>query len=151
MKELSFVVLLLAALFSGKAFAQTDITKPESSALKVTMSDVMVSSVTLKEGVNTVPLPDGRGRITLIKRGDTFSNVVYTDAAGKAIRLAPNNGTGNAPKPECKYPIPDACFGIPNNQNIGMCMCRPTDGASGAYTISLLLPAVQKVREAANR
>ena len=86
------------------------------------------------------------------KTGDRFSNVVYTDAAGKQFRLAPvRPGTAGAPQPSCKYPLPDACFATAD-KNIGMCLCKPTDKTSaggGEYTISLLLPAINKVRDAA--
>jgi hypothetical protein len=117
------------------------------------MSDVLISSVKMSDGKNTVRVPDGKGSIQLVKRGTRFSDVVYTDAAGKTTRLSPvQPGTGGAPKPACKFPIPDACFGIPNNQSVGMCICKPTDLSSGEeYTISLLLPAIQKVRDASAR
>jgi hypothetical protein len=103
-------------------------------------------------GAHTVQVPGGKGAISFNKRGDKFVNVVYTDAAGKKFRLVPAKpGTGGAPQPSCKFPIPDACFGTAD-KNIGMCMCKPTDLTSnggGEYTITLLLPAIQKVREAA--
>jgi hypothetical protein len=99
----------------------------------------------------TIIIPDGRGTIKMVKKGDTFSDVVYTDAAGKTTRLiAANSSTGNLPKPACKYPLPDACFGSAD-KSIGMCICRPTNiaGTSNPYTVSLILPAVQSAREAA--
>jgi len=125
----------------------------QASAQGYKLEDVFVSSVKLKEGVNTVQLPNGRGTIRLVKRGETFSNVMFQDAAGKIERLNPNDGsTDGAPTPACKCPIPDACFGTAN-KNIGMCMCKPCDLSAGeeTYSIGLLLPAVQKVREAAAR
>lgn len=127
--------------------------KPQTgTALVVTMEDVLISSVKPKEGSNTVPVPNGRGTIRFVKRGDKISDVVFTDAAGKATRLNPvQPGTNGAPQPSCKFPIPDACFGTAD-KNIGMCMCKPTNLSSGneEVNIGLLLPAVQKVREAAN-
>jgi hypothetical protein len=112
----------------------------------------MISSVVLKDGANTVDVP-GRGTLKFTKRGDKFSNVVFTDVAGKTIRMAPSNGsTGAAPKLPCKYKLPDACFG--SGSQGAMCICRPTDIASGPndpYSIGLLLPAVQAAREAARR
>ncbi|AXY78449.1 hypothetical protein D3H65_32650 [Paraflavitalea soli] len=133
---------MLVLATTGSLFAQS-----------VTMSDVMISSVKIKDGKNTIQVPDGKGTIQLVKRGDKFTDVVYTDAAGKESRLSPvRPGTNGAPKPPCKFPIPDACFSIPNNQSVGMCICRPTDLSSGEdYSVSLLLPAVQKVRDAATR
>lgn len=107
--------------------------------------------VKLSDGKNTVRIPEDGGTLQFVKRGDKFSDVVYTDAAGKSSRLSPARpGTGAAPTPACKWPIPDACYSIPNNQSIGMCICKPTDVKnSGEFTIGLLLPAVQKVRDAA--
>ena len=109
---------------------------------------------TRADGAQSVPVPGGKGTVKFDKRGDKFTNVVFIDANGKTHRLQPMQpGTNGAPDPGCKYPIPDACFGTAN-KNIGMCMCKPTDLTSnggGEYSISLLLPAVQKIRQAAAR
>jgi hypothetical protein len=126
--------------------------EPVGTAMQVTMKDIMISSVKPKEGNNTVQVPDGMGTIKFVKRGEKISDVIFTDAAGKTTRLVPvQPGTNGAPKPSCKFPIPDACFGTAD-KNIGMCMCKPTNISNGndEVTIGLLLPAVQKVREAAN-
>lgn len=115
--------------------------------------DVLIPHVKVFDGNNIVQVPDGKGTLKFTKRGDTFSDVIYIDAAGKESRLSPvKAGTGGAPKPNCKWPIPDACYSIPNNQTIGMCICKPTELSNGKeYSISLLLPAVQAAREAARR
>lgn len=138
MKKVSLILSLFLFVATSSLYAQ---------AYK--LHNVMVSSLKLSDGKNTVRLPDGNGSLELVKRGDRFSDVVFTDAAGKTTRLAPiPAGTGQLPKPACKFPIPDACFGIPNANEIGMCICRPTDLTTGEdYSISLLLPAVQKVRD----
>jgi hypothetical protein len=142
MKKVSFVFAVFLFITAGKLYSQN-----------VTMTDVMISSVKITDGKNTIRVPNDKGTIQLVKRGDKFSDVVYTDAAGKATRLASAPaGTNGLPKPACKFPLPDACFGIPNSSQIGMCICRPTDITSGEeYSISLLLPAVQAAREAARR
>jgi len=106
-------------------------------------------------GNQTVDVPGGRGKIQFYKNGDKFSNVVFLDSLGKSHRLSPvKPSTGGAPSPTCKYPLPDACFSTAD-KNIGLCICKPTDlsagGGDGSYMIGLLLPAVQKVRMAAQR
>lgn len=143
MKKVSIVLSMLLLTAGSVAVAQTG----------YTMTDVLVSSVKLNDGKNTVRLADNKGIVAFTKRGDQFFDVVFTDASGKPTRLVQKpSGTGNLPKPTCQYPLPDACFGIPNSSEIGMCICKPTDLSSGEdYNISLLLPAVQKVREAAAR
>jgi hypothetical protein len=154
MKKVISIVALFVLAFVVNVSAQTTKTTPEESpSLKYKLKDVMISSVKVNDGANTVPVPDNMGTIKFTKRGGSITNVIYTDAAGKSVRLQPNNGTANgAPKPGCKYPLPDACFGTAD-KNVGMCMCKPTDLSNGdeTYTIGLLLPAVQKVREAAAR
>jgi hypothetical protein len=124
---------------------------PTGTAMKITLEDVLISSVKPKEGQNTIPVPNGRGTIKFVKRDGKISDVVFTDAAGKSTKLNPvQPGTNGAPQPSCKFPIPDACFGTAD-KNIGMCMCKPTNLSNGneEVNIGLLLPAVQKVREAA--
>lgn len=136
MKKVS-VILSMFVLAATASFAQG----------KVVTQDFHFK---MNDGPNTLRVPNNGGTIQLVKRGDKFTDVVYTDAAGTSSRLSPTRpGTNGAPAPACKYPIPDACYSIPNNQNIGMCICKPTDVKSNDdYTVTLLLPAVQKVREA---
>jgi hypothetical protein len=131
-------VLLTLTLFMFAVVAQVTAQTMEHISFAARMAD----------GPNTLYVPDGRGTITLVKSGNTFSNVVYTDVAGAAYRFVPNGGTGAALPPDCPYPIPDACYSIPNYKNIGMCICGPKDLSAGVaiYNIGLLLPAVQKVR-----
>jgi hypothetical protein len=103
-------------------------------------------------GAQTVQVPNGKGTLKFDKSGNKFTNVIFIDAAGKTHRMVPAQpGTNGAPQPSCKYPLPDACFGTAD-KNIGMCMCKPTDlNSNSPYTVTMLLPAVQKVREAAAR
>lgn len=142
-KVIVVLTLIVVALIGNNASAQG-----------YELENVLISSVRMKEGANTVQIPNGRGTIRFVKRGQSFSNVIFQDAAGKIERLNPNDGsTESAPTPVCKCPLPDACFGTAN-KNIGLCMCKACDltiGEPDSWSIGLLLPAVQKVREAAAR
>jgi hypothetical protein len=102
-------------------------------------------------GAIIVQVPNGKGILKFTKTGDRFSNVIFTDASGKVQNLQPARpGVNGAPQPACKYPLPDACFATAD-KNIGLCMCKPTDLSAhpDGYIITLILPAVQKIREAA--
>ncbi len=155
MKKVISIVTLFVVAFAFNVSAQGTKTTPEGSPryMKVELENVMISSLKINEGTNTVPVPGNRGTLKFTKRGITISTVTFTDAAGKTVRLQQNSGAANgAPSPSCKCPIPDACFGTAD-KNVGMCICKPCDLSNGqeTYTIGLLLPAVQKVREAAAR
>lgn len=142
MKKVALIFAVVLVAFTGKLSAQ-----------RIVLEDVLISSVKIKEGTNTFPAPNNKGTVKFVKRGDTFTDVFYIDAAGKSTRLEPTRGGANgAPKPECKTTLPDACYGSAN-KNIGLCICKPGNLSNGTetYNIGLLLPAVQKVREAAAR
>ena len=137
MKKVIAIITVCLFAVAGNVSAQSQ------SAGKVVFQDFHFTS-NLTEGQNTIVVPDGKGTVKFTKRGSTFSNVIYTDAAGKSTRLQPGTGAANgAPAPSCKCPVPDACFGT-ENKSIGMCICKPCDVSSGngPYTIGLLLPAV---------
>jgi len=142
-KVIVVLTLIVVALIGNNASAQG-----------YELENVLISSLKMKEGANTVQIPNGRGTIRFVKRGQSFSNVIFQDVAGKIERLNPNDGTTEgAPTPVCKCPLPDACFATAN-KNIGLCMCKACDltiGEPDSWSIGLLLPAVQKVREAAAR
>ncbi len=154
-KVISIVTLFVVAFaFSVSAQGTKATTNPGGSTpLKYELKDVMISSVKVAEGRNTVPVPSSGGVVQFTKLAKNFTNVTYTDAAGKTVKLQPTSGaTNGGTKPTCKCPIPDACFGTAN-KNVFMCICKPCDISNGeeTYSIGLLLPAVQKVREAASR
>lgn len=98
--------------------------------------------ITVKEGMNIVTIPEGRGVFKFMKRGDSYSSVTYRDPSGSVSTLAATNGgTNGAPTPGCNSPLPDACFGIAD-KNIGMCICKSTDLAGNtAYTVVVSLPS----------
>jgi hypothetical protein len=149
MKKVITVLTMSLFAFTTSASAQTSTTdesRSESISVRVKKT----------EGTNTVRLPNGRGTIKFVARGDKFLDVVYVDAAGGTTRLTPGAaGTAGAPKQDCPYPIPDACFGTAN-KNIGLCMCRPTNlsaaegGDPTAILIDVLLPP-KKITAAAQR
>lgn len=140
MKKVVVIFAVVLVAFTGKLSAQT-----------VIMEDVLISSIKIKEGANTFPTSNNKGTVKFVKRGDIFTDVFYVDATGKSIKLEPTRGGANgAPKPQCKTTLPDVCFGNVS-KNIGICICKPDNLSNGTetYNIGLLLPAVQKVREAA--
>ncbi len=163
MKKVIVIASLFVAAFSTHANAQARVkvfdgaTGAEIRTGADRPSESLSLNFTKVEGRNTVKLGNGKGTVRFDARGDKFTNVEFIDASGKTTRLIPNaGGTAGAPKQDCKYPIPDACFGTAD-KSIGLCMCRPTNLSAGgggndpnAILIGLLLPAVQKVRDAAH-
>jgi hypothetical protein len=127
MKKVTFILMLLSATVVSNLSAQTRSATTELSALRLT------------DGKNTVRIPDGSGSFQFVKRGDTFSDVVFIGTNGSNVRLIalPGSTGGKLPTP-CKYPIPDACFGIPNSSEVAMCMCKPGDKSSGEYTVTFV-------------
>ena len=145
MKKSILILSLVLFAITSNLFAQ-------QGAGKASFQDFHFNA-RLVDGLNTVQIPNGNGSVKFVKRGETFSNVIFQDAAGKIERLSPSDGSvEGAPTIPCKCAIPDACFGTAN-KNIGMCICKPCDLSNGQneWNIGLLLPAVQKVRAAAAR
>src|SRR5687768_1987277 len=135
---LFFSLLLLAVAGSVNAQNRAGSSKPQG---KVTLQDFHFVN-----GSNTIQLAGGATVTCRKTGGDAFSDVVYKDATGKTFKMVPTTaGTGGAPQPSCKYPLPDACFATAD-KNIGLCICKPTDktsGGGGAYSVAILLPARQ--------
>ncbi len=156
MKKIFLVCTVCMFVLAGNVFAQPTISEIviTKNSGKKPKGEMQIESfswgATNASGAQTVQVPNGKGMLKFEKSGNKFTNVIFIDAAGKTHRMVPAQpGTNGAPQPSCKYPLPDACFATAD-KNIGMCMCKPTDlNSNSPYTVTLLLPAVQKVREAA--
>lgn len=149
MKKLIVVVTVCVFAVTGKVSAQGSLATLHSNP----STSILLPSVKLKEGDNTVPVRRN-GRLSIALRLGVVTKVEFIDSLGVRTLLNPTRGTANgAPKPECKTKLPDVCFSSPD-KNIGLCICKPGDLSNGeeqTYLIGMLLPAVQKVREAAAR
>lgn len=144
MKKVQVTIALVFALVVG-VFAN-------ASAQTYKLENVLVTSYRVAEGSNSVPLPNGHGTLRFMMRGGKIANVMHQDAAGKITRLAdtdPGTGHNPNPNPECKWE--ERC--VYNQENgTAVCFCTPDVIKSNEPVgIALLLPAVQKVREAASR
>ena len=112
----------------------TDTRAPVSSLTE----QVFLTGLAMQEGTNTISLKGGKGTLTLLKKGDMFSNVIYTDATGKTSRLLPKQGL----KPLCAYPIPESGFGTEQTALLFVCWTSPAAGPAGPYNITVVLPGV---------
>ena len=136
MKKLTaiFAILILATTIKVSAQGTGKVSVHDISITKVTkigQGDVILSGANLKEGTNRMTVKELTGTLVFVKKGNSFSDVIFTDNAGKSTRLTPTRGgTNGAPKPECKTKLPDACFSSPD-KNIGMCICKPGDITNG--------------------
>lgn len=147
MKKVIAVFAVIACVFTmNQAKAQ--------GAGKVIFQDIhFVAKVV--EGSNTVPIPNGLGTLRFVLRGGQIGNVTHQDATGKITRLSdtePGSTENNpTPNPECKWE--EHCV-YNKEQGTAVCFCTPDVIKSNEPTpvgIGMLLPAVQKVREAAAR
>ena len=141
MKKLIATCIFFTLILAGKVSAQRTVVQ-NGSQLEI------LDAASLKEGQNSMLIKEGKGTLQFTKSGDRFTNVSFKDSAGVVIQLTPAAaGTQGAPKPACKYPLPDACFGTAD-KNIGLCICKPSD-ISGGYIISFIrtLPGRKKVQD----
>ncbi|HEX2631066.1 MAG TPA: hypothetical protein VHM26_18760 [Chitinophagaceae bacterium] len=104
---------------------------------KYILEDVIISSITVKEGQNSVLTKHGKGTLQFSKTGDRFSNIVFKDSLGKSHALSsiPANTPG-APKPECRSSTLNACFASADKL-FGVCICKP-DGKTDEYIMTFM-------------
>jgi len=95
---------------------------------------IIITNIFMQEGTNTIPVKANKSTITLLKKGDFFSNVIFTDYAGNTFRLMPKH-CGNS---ICTIPLSAVCFG--NNQTTVINICRQPNeaGKPDAFTITIL-------------
>jgi hypothetical protein len=129
-----FAVLILATTIKVSAQALV-------ARLTTTGNQLIYSVQGIKEGLNTITLPDGKGTVTFVKSGNSYRGVTYIGTL--SVKLEPTaGGTNGAPKPECKTKLPDACFSS-SDKSIGLCICKPATISSDGndiYTVRLKMP-----------
>jgi len=144
----------LTAVFAVVLFAiTTKVSAQQFVARLTTRGNQPIYSVQgLKEGLNTITLPDGKGTVTFTKSGNTYRGVTYVNSGTLNVNLEPTRGgTNGAPEPECKSKLPDACFASAD-KNIGMCICKQdklSTGEAPTYTLTFTNLGIFKVRDGA--
>ncbi|MEO6540003.1 MAG: hypothetical protein ABIN74_03385 [Ferruginibacter sp.] len=127
-----FIVAFIALVVTGHVFAQT-------GGVTIAVADLNFKAGKMKEGVNTLTKV-GQGTLTFVKKGETFSEVMFKDAAGVFTRLITTPpGTGGAPNPGNKTKSPDTCFGTAN-KSVGMCVTK----SGNVYTVTFMTSGVQQ-------
>lgn len=125
MKKMLVATLLFAITAGAKA------------QYRYILEDVIISSITVKEGQNSVLTKHGKGTLTFTKTGDRFSNIIFKDSLGKShvLNAIPANTPG-APKPECRSSSLNACFASADKY-FGVCVCKP-DGKTDEYVMTFM-------------
>jgi hypothetical protein len=142
MKKVIATCALFILVMAGKTFAQGVWKTTNGGATWSTVNDTKNDNVDFKltQGENSVKVPRGTVKFFIDGAG-MVTKVLYQDLLGRSTQLSPVKGTNGAPKPACKNPLPDACFGTAD-KNIGICICKPND-ISGKHTISFYYVAKQ--------
>jgi len=130
MKKIIVAFSLFVFAITGNSFAQ-------NGGVYVAAGDLNFNAGKIKEGVNTLTKA-GQGTLQFVKKGNSFSEVIFKDETGTTTRLIPTPaGTGGAPNLESKTKSTDACFGTAN-KSFGMCATR----SGNIYTVTFMRAGV---------
>jgi len=126
MKKIILVFTLFVFAIAGNSFAQT-------GGVHVAGGDINFTAGKMKEGVNSITKA-GQGTLQFVKKGNSFSEVIFKDESGATTRLIPTPaGTGGAPNLENKTKSTDACFGTAN-KSFGLCATK----SGNIYTVTFM-------------
>jgi len=123
--------IILATLLFG-------FTMGASAQYTYTLEDALISSITVKEGKNTLLTKHGKGTLEFVKSGERFSNINFKDAQGRSHTLTavPANTPGLR-KPDCTSATQLTCF-VSKNKDIAVFICKqdPLAGQPGTLTMT---------------
>lgn len=87
------------------------------------------------EGANTMIVTEGKGTIKFVKKGDSYSDVIFTDNKGKANRLSAVNPCSNTAVQTACEGFTEACFATPDKKvNIYFCRSAKLSGTTSRQT-----------------
>jgi hypothetical protein len=99
-------------------------TAPLQAQYKVEFNDILITNVKIKEGANSIPVSTFKGTLKFVKKGDKYSNMIFTNSKGKLNKLfVAQTGSNGTVQPACKGST-QACFGTADN-SITVYFCEP--------------------------
>ncbi len=136
MKKLLFLTTV-CLLFHQLVPESYSINAIKNISLRPLADQVTLANISMQEGTNTVQLKGNKGTLTFLKKAHFFSNVKFTNAAGKTIRLMPATAT----KPTCTSSEQAALFGDPETVLVSICRQPKANPDAGNYSIKVLFAA----------
>jgi hypothetical protein len=149
-KIMKKVIVVIALVF---AFVAVNFNQASAQVTngKAALLDVPLTNVQLANGNNAVPLPKGQGTLRFMYVNGQILNVMHQDAAGRIVRL-PESTEGCPNTPNCPGKKQECMKNTETGSAAKFCMPTDlTDVPREGIEIGLLLPAIQRVREAAAR